>query len=77
VRKKVKGDDIDDEYKVEQDPVDAANIVSKNKLKEKFQGLGGVRNREDRAKYLNNLDPGAASFDPKSRILIGEDDFLK
>jgi len=77
VRKKVKGEDIDNEYKLDSDPIDAANIGSKHKMKEKFQGLGGVRNREDRAKYLNNLDPGSASFDPKSRILIGEDDYLK
>jgi hypothetical protein len=39
--------------------------------------LGGVRNREDRAKYLNNLDLNSAAFDPKSRTLAGEDEYLK
>lgn len=45
--------------------------------KEKFQGLNTGRNREDRAKYLNNLDLNSAEFDPKSRTLQGEDDYLK
>jgi hypothetical protein len=61
---------------VSPDPLKAATLPSGNK-KEKFQGLGGVRNREDRAKYLLNLDVNSATFDPKSRTLQGEDEFLK
>lgn len=57
-------------------PLVTATLPSANK-KEKFQGLGGVRNREDRAKYLLNLDLNSAAFDPKSRTLAGEDDYLK
>lgn len=76
VRKKVKGDDIEDEMRVQDNPLLAATLPSANK-KEKFQGLGGVRNREDRAKYLLNLDLNSAAFDPKSRTLAGEDEYLK
>lgn len=75
VRKKVKGEEAD-EMLVSPDPLKAASLPSANK-KEKFQGLGGVRNREDRAKYLLNLDVNSATFDPKSRTLQGEDEFLK
>lgn len=57
-------------------PLVTATLPSANK-KEKFQGLGGVRNREDRAKYLLNLDVNSAAFDPKSRTLAGEDEYLK
>ncbi len=75
VRKKVKGEEAD-QMLVSPDPLKAATLPSANK-KEKFQGLGGVRNREDRAKYLLNLDVNSANFDPKSRTLQGEDEFLK
>lgn len=71
VRKKVKGEEAD-QMLVSPDPLKAATLPSGNK-KEKFQGLGGVRNREDRAKYLLNLDVNSATFDPKSRTLQGED----
>ena len=70
VRKKVKGDDVEDEMRVHDNPLMSASLPSGNK-KEKFQGLGGVRNREDRAKYLLNLDLNSAAFDPKSRTLVG------
>lgn len=58
------------------DPLRTATMPTGN-IKEKFQGLGGVRNREDRAKYLLNLDLNSATFDPKSRTLAGEDEYLK
>jgi pre-mRNA-processing factor SLU7 len=74
VRKKVKGED--EEMRVADNPLLTATLPSGNK-KEKFQGLGGVRNREDRAKYLLNLDVNSAAFDPKSRTLAGEDEYLK
>jgi pre-mRNA-processing factor SLU7 len=45
IRKKVKGEDVQLEYKLETDPIDAANVGVGHRLKEKFQGLGGVRNR--------------------------------
>jgi pre-mRNA-processing factor SLU7 len=75
-RKKVKGDDVDDTVRATDNPLLTATLPSGLK-KEKFQGLGGVRNREDRAKYLLNLDLNSASFDPKSRTLAGEDAYLK
>lgn len=28
-----------------------------------------IRNRQDTAKYLQNLDPNSASYDPKSRSM--------
>jgi pre-mRNA-processing factor SLU7 len=55
MRKKVKGDDVDDTIRATDDALVAATLPSGLK-KEKFQGLGGVRNREDVAKYLLNLD---------------------
>ena len=76
MRKKVKGDDVDDSIKATNDALITATLPSALK-KEKFQGLGGVRNREDVAKYLLNLDESAPSFDPKSRTLAGEDDHMK
>lgn len=47
-----------------------------------------LRNREDVAKYLRNLDPNSAAYDPKSRSMkenptpndVGDfkgDDFIK
>lgn len=72
----MKGDDVDDTVRASDDPLLTATLPSGLK-KEKFQGLGGVRNREDRAKYLLNLDLNSASFDPKSRTLAGEDAYLK
>ena len=40
---------------------------------EKFHNLGGIRNREDRVKYLNNLDSNSDTFDPKSRSMKSYD----
>lgn len=54
----------------------AADLPTKA-YKEKFVGLNTGRNREDRAKYLYNLDVNSAEFDPKSRTLEGEDEYLK
>lgn len=73
----VKGDDSEQQLRQTDDPLATATLPSKTNKKEKFQGLGGVRNREDRAKYLNNLDLNSAAFDPKSRTLAGEDEYLK
>lgn len=39
----------------------------------KYQNLGGVRNREDYAKYLLNLDVNSDHFDPKSRSMKSYD----
>ena len=54
VRKKVKPDNAEG-TRNDEDPLNAAELKSKN-LAEKFQGLNTGRNREDRAKYLINLD---------------------
>ena len=40
---------------------------------EKFHNLGGIRNREERVKYLNKLDESADHFDPKSRAMKSYD----
>lgn len=74
VRKKVKGEE--DESRKDDNPLAAAALPTKE-YKQKFVGLNTGRNREDRAKYLNNLDVHSAQFDPKSRTLQGEDEYLK
>ena len=38
---------------------------------EKKKNLRGLRNREDTAKYLLNLDPESAEYDPKTRSMRG------
>lgn len=40
---------------------------------EKFHNLGGIRNREDRVKYLYNLSSNSDTFDPKSRSMKSYD----
>jgi hypothetical protein len=52
--------------------LELANLPGKHQKNKKHLGLGGVRNREDRAKYLNTLDLNGPSFDPKSRAMKGE-----
>ncbi len=59
VRKKIKGDDIEADVRKDDNPLSAAALPTKQ-YKEKFQGLNSGRNREDRAKYLNNLDLNSA-----------------
>lgn len=49
-------------------------MPTKQAKNKKFQGLGGVRNREDYAKYLLNLDVNSDHFDPKSRSMRSYDD---
>ena len=49
-----------------------ANLPTKHAKNQKFQGLGNVRNREDRAKYLQTLKLYGPHFDPKSRAMKGE-----
>lgn len=57
-------------------PLAVANLPT-SKVREKFQGLTENRNREVVAKYLLNLDPNAPEFQPKSRTLRGEYDYMK
>lgn len=59
IRKKIKGDDIEADVRKDDNPLNAAALPTKQ-YKEKFQGLNSGRNREDRAKYLNNLDVNSA-----------------
>ena len=55
------------------DPLELANLPNKHVKNQKFQGLGGVRNREETAKYLLNLDVNSDHFDPKSRAMRNYD----
>jgi pre-mRNA-processing factor SLU7 len=66
-------EDVDKEYKQSVDPIELANLPTKHDKNKKFQGLGGVRNREDYAKYLLNLDVNSDYFDPKSRSMRSYD----
>lgn len=50
-----------------------ANLPGKSVKNKKYQNLGGVRNREDYAKYLLNLDVNSDHFDPKSRSMKSYD----
>lgn len=60
----------DDEFRAADDPVRASNLPSKSdKIAKKYHGTINVREREDKAKYLLNLDLNSASFDPKSRSM--------
>jgi hypothetical protein len=38
-------EDIDKEFRKEQNPLEVANLPTKHAKNQKFQGLGGVRNR--------------------------------
>ena len=67
-------EDIDKEYKSSSDAVELASLPTKQAKNKKFQGLGGVRNRQDYAKYLLNLDVNSDHFDPKSRSMKSYDD---
>jgi pre-mRNA-processing factor SLU7 len=51
--------------------VDLANLPTKHAKNQKFQGLGNVRNREDTAKYLYDLNLNGPQYDPKSRTMKG------
>lgn len=53
--------------------MELANLPTKYAKNQKFQGLGNVRNREDRAKYLLDLNLNGPHYDPKSRSMKGED----
>lgn len=79
IRKKVKlsdgTEDPNSEYKSEVDLIALADLPSKHQKNQKFQGLTGLRNREDRAKYLLNLDPNVQDFNPKSRTMNSEDSY--
>ena len=67
-------EDVDKEFKASVDPLELASLPNKFEENRKFQGLGGVRNREDTAKYLLNLDVNSDHFDPKSRAMKNYDD---
>ena len=67
-------EDVDKEFKASVDPLELASLPNKFEKNKKFQGLGGVRNREDTAKYLLNLDVNSEHFDPKSRAMKNYDD---
>ncbi len=48
IRKKNKiedGEDVDTEFKASVDPLELASLPAKSAKNQKFQGLGGVRNR--------------------------------
>lgn len=48
-------------------------MPTKHAKNQKYQGLGGVRNKDDVAKYLKNLGEGSDYFDPKSRAMKSYD----
>lgn len=48
-------------------------MPTKQAKNKRFQGLGGVRNRDDYAKYLINLDVNSDHYDPKSRSMKSYD----
>lgn len=66
-------DDVDQEFKESVDAARLAALPTKTAKNKEFQGLNGVRNREDFAKYLINLDPNSDFFDPKSRSMKSYD----
>jgi len=64
---------VDDEYKQNED--EARTTVTSDPDKRDGRSKTTVRNlriREDRAKYLDDLNPSSAFYDPKSRSLRGD-----
>lgn len=60
----------DDEFRAPDDPIRASNLPSKtDSIGKKYHGIINVREREDPAKYLLNLDLNSAQFNPKSRTM--------
>ena len=61
----------DEEYRKSDDPVRAAYLPSKtDSISKRYFGTNNIREREEPAKYLLNLELNSAAYDPKSRFMV-------
>lgn len=68
---KKRGVDDKEEFRDKVNPLDVAQLPSKhNSIRVKTDGLTGIRNREDTANYVLNLNSNSAAYDPKSRVML-------
>ena len=60
----------DDEFRAPDDPLRVSTLPSKSdNIVKKYHGILNVREREDPANYLLNLDVNSAQFNPKLRSM--------
>ncbi|CAE6184504.1 unnamed protein product [Arabidopsis arenosa] len=77
LRRRTDWDEEDDDLRVDESKVDGSKQMDFAKVEKRVRSTGGgstgtVRNlriREDKAKYLYNLDADSAHYDPKSRSM--------